>query len=926
MYARDQKGRGADLDYRRYSGALRWAVREFASSAAAGDSLLRWNDLPDFEGAPMVVDPPARLIVLALQAGMLTDGGNRPLSLADGIYRLALKVWDLEGEGVAVQPWVAGEDGAELSMEGENAAQDGPSQADRSIPCAINGEQVLWGTRIYRVPGLGVYWGDLEALRSRIKRSDLPTFLSIAVSRFPEALILYRNYQQRAARELEAIPAIIFKEIDAYGYLHLRPVFHVDSFPPGFFEDQEILKVVELEDQEKIISVSEVLFSQDPGDLFRAMLAKAGKAVQQGVYEDRGYFILAPEAASVFIGSFMPELISAFVPIQSQVLRNYNVRIGTPRVRMHLKTGIDFLQGSAEIEMDGRSFSYGRFIEEYRKQGYVKLENGDVSYPIPREMERLQRLIALHKEDSDDVEVSFFNIPALAALVDSTDIETDGPAWDTVQGFYRGFNDLSRNPRAYPIQGGSLRPYQEYGTAWLEYVSSHSLGACLADDMGLGKTVQVIALLRKAYREKADGPSLILMPRSLLYNWTAELGRFAPELSVHVYYGTQRDTERLQDPGNQIILSSYATARLDAEDLGAVAWNYLILDESQSIKNTEAKTSKAVFSLQAAHRIALSGTPVENNLGELYSLFHFLNPGLFGKPRDFVRTYLTPIQDKRDADVLKELRLKIYPFILRRMKEDVLSELPTKTEQTVLVELDKDHLRLYHQRRAELKERIRHLMDTEGAHKAAFEILKALTELRRLAGVPETDGEYGGVSAKREYLLEAVENLVAEGHKCLIFSNYLATVDLVSQDLAGRGIGNLIMTGATVDRQSLVRRFQGDETIKAFIMTLKTGGVGLNLTAADYVFIFDPWWNRAAEAQAVDRTHRIGQERPVFSYRIIAKDTIEEKILELQERKVGLVQSILSADVDMMKALTQEDIEFLLDAAPAGARTKGARI
>jgi SNF2 family DNA or RNA helicase len=303
---------------------------------------------------------------------------------------------------------------------------------------------------------------------------------------------------------------------------------------------------------------------------------------------------------------------------------------------------------------------------------------------------------------------------------------------------------------------------------------------------------------------------------------------------------------------------------------------------------------------------------VENHLGELYSLFRFLNPGFFGSEKNFSQRYQRPIQEDNDEEALKDLKIRIYPFMLRRLKRDVLKELPDKTEETAFVELEETHLALYHRRRQEYKKLIDGIIDKGEMAKSSIIIFKALTELRRLASVPEAEGEYGGPSAKRLYLMDRIAEIAGNGHKCLVFTNFLAGVDMVSQDLAGIGIPNLTMTGATVDRQSLVRRFQTDLDVKAFIMTLKTGGTGLNLTAADYIFILDPWWNSAAEAQAVDRSHRIGQANPVFCFRLIARDTIEERIAELQKRKSDLAGALLSDDAGSLKSLSPEDVAYLV--------------
>jgi SNF2 family DNA or RNA helicase len=348
------------------------------------------------------------------------------------------------------------------------------------------------------------------------------------------------------------------------------------------------------------------------------------------------------------------------------------------------------------------------------------------------------------------------------------------------------------------------------------------------------------------------------------------------------------------------------------EAFKGIEFFYIILDESQNIKNLSSQTTAAVLSLNARRRLAMSGTPVENNLGELYSLFRFLNPGFFASEKNFGERYQRPIQENNDEEALKDLKLRIYPFMLRRLKRDVLKELPDKTEETALIELEETHLAIYHRRRLEYKSLIDGIIAKGEMAKSSIIIFKALTELRRLASVPEAEGEYGGPSAKRLYLMDRIAEIAGNGHKCLVFTNFLAGVDLVSQDLAGMGIPNLTMTGATVDRQSLVRRFQTDDGVKAFIMTLKTGGTGLNLTAADYIFILDPWWNSAAEAQAIDRSHRIGQIHPVFCFRLIAKDTIEERIVELQKRKNDWAGALLSDDAGALKSLSQDDVAYLV--------------
>ncbi|MDR0494994.1 MAG: DEAD/DEAH box helicase, partial [Treponema sp.] len=563
--------------------------------------------------------------------------------------------------------------------------------------------------------------------------------------------------------------------------------------------------------------------------------------------------------------------------------------------------------------IEGESFSFARFMAEYRKASCITLADGTRSFPDKRTMDRLDRLVTQIKGNEDAVELSYFDIPLL--LQDGS-IEIEGAAWEEARPFFAQYNTIQNRKGKWPLENGQLRPYQEYGVRWLDYLREYRMGACLADEMGLGKTIQVIALLRSLKEAGIGGNCLILCPKTLVFNWIAELERFAPELPCMVHYGTGRDAAGLETDDFRIILSTYATLRRDIEDFQKLNFLYIILDESQNIKNLATQTTGAVLSLKGEHRLALSGTPIENNLGELYSLFRFLNPSFFGSERLFLQRYLHPIQDNNDEDALKDLKARIYPFMLRRLKRDVLKDLPAKTEETAYIELEENHLAVYHRRRQEYKQLIDGIIAKGEAAKSQFVIFKALGELRRLASVPESDGEYAGPSAKRQYLLDQIAELIENNHKCLIFTNFLATVDIVSEDLAGRGIQNLTMTGATVDRQSLVRRFQTDNDVKAFIMTLKTGGTGLNLTAADYIFIMDPWWNSAVENQAIDRSHRIGQQNPVFCYRLIAKDTIEERILELQKRKTDLAGALLADDPGALKALSPEDVAYLVGDAP----------
>lgn len=352
--------------------------------------------------------------------------------------------------------------------------------------------------------------------------------------------------------------------------------------------------------------------------------------------------------------------------------------------------------------------------------------------------------------------------------------------------------------------------------------------------------------------------------------------------------------------------------RSDIEKIREKEFLTVILDESQNIKNMNSQAYKAVMVLKSKKRFALSGTPVENNIGELYSLFSFLNPSMFGSYGEFSKNYGIPIHKNGDEEAAAQLKKKIYPFILRRTKKEVLKDLPDKIENTIYIEMEKEHSKFYNERREYYKKVLDNQIEAEGIEKSQFFIFQALGELRQIASNPElkTDGKI--VSQKREVLIESIIDAVSNKHKVLVFTNYIGSVENIGLDLEKNGIEYLTITGATRDRQKIVDDFQKNRRYKVLVMTLKTGGVGLNLTEADTVFIYDPWWNKAAEAQAVDRTHRIGQKSTVFTYKMIMKNTIEERIAELQEKKGELFNSLISSDSASVKKIDKSDIDFML--------------
>ena len=460
---------------------------------------------------------------------------------------------------------------------------------------------------------------------------------------------------------------------------------------------------------------------------------------------------------------------------------------------------------------------------------------------------------------------------------------------------------------------GELRPYQKAGYNWLHFVKDFKFGGCLADDMGLGKTVQTLAMLQHRKENGAESASLLVMPTSLIYNWLNEAQKFTPNLRILTYTGTYRDKNVEQFENYDLILTSYGIVRLDTELLKTYYFDYIILDESQAIKNPDSNTSKAVRSLKSRHRLILTGTPVENSTMDLWSQMSFINPGLLGNQHFFRNEFLKPIEKEKDEHKTRRLHALIKPFILRRHKSQVARELPPKIEHTTFCKMTEEQEHAYEETKSYYRNKILTNLEENGPGNTQFMLLQGLMKLRQIANHPSmADPNYEGESGKLKEVLRMTKNIVGKGHKVLIFSQFVKHLEIIRQALDEKEIAYAYLDGNTKNRQQQVELFQKDESIQIFLISLKAGGVGLNLTAADYVFILDPWWNPAVEAQAVDRAHRIGQQNKVFTYKFITKDTVEEKILALQNRKIQLVTDLISTDENIIKSLTKEDIDNLL--------------
>ncbi|HEX8910997.1 MAG TPA: SNF2-related protein, partial [Humisphaera sp.] len=620
------------------------------------------------------------------------------------------------------------------------------------------------------------------------------------------------------------------------------------------------------------------------------------------------------------------------------------------QVTVSVSSGIDWFELHGTVSFDGMNASLPQLLSALRKgDGVVKLDDGTFGLLPEDWLKKYAGLAGLGETEGDTIKFSTRQVGFLDALLSSMPEarfdESFGRARDELMRF-SGIEAIAP-PASFQ---GTLRQYQSEGLGWMAFLRKFGFGGVLADDMGLGKTVQVLALLEARRRErtadrenahaaaagngstnghaptnadapsnatagpatKRSGPTLVVAPRSLVFNWKSEAAKFAPDLRVldHTAVDRVRSADHFQQ--YDLVITTYGTLRRDMSYFKDVRFDYAILDEAQAIKNAASESAKAARLIQADYRLCLSGTPVQNHLGELWSLFDFLNPGMMGSLGVFKE--LSADAANKDATARELLARALRPFILRRTKEQVAKDLPEKLEQTIICELEKDQRKLYDELRDHYRTSLLERVAKEGMNKAKIMVLEALLRLRQAACHPGLIDKTrtGESSAKLEALMDHISEVVDEGHKVLVFSQFTSLLAIVRERLDKQQAVYEYLDGRTKDRQARVDRFQTDDACKLFLISLKAGGVGLNLTAADYVFLLDPWWNPAVEAQAIDRAHRIGQTQRVFAYRLIAKDTVEEKVIQLQQTKKDLADAIINADNSLIRGLSREDLEMLL--------------
>lgn len=625
------------------------------------------------------------------------------------------------------------------------------------------------------------------------------------------------------------------------------------------------------------------------------------------------------EDAFDFVAGTLPQLKEKAEVTGQDQLESYQLlgELGEAQVKARaVATGMDWLELQVGFEIDGIEVSY-ETIQALVKEGkhYLQLPDQGFAKINTEEFGKLEEKIAELEGEVDAegrLKVSRYHGAYLdqSFAIDWSEHKALGEMMQQL----RELEAIPSRPLPENLQP-ILREYQHNGYNWMSFLHDYSFHGILADDMGLGKTVQALSYLADRNAQEGPKPTLVMAPTSVVFNWADEAKKFTPQLKVLVLTGPDRKEFYSQMADYDLVITSYAIFRRDVEVLNKISWRTVILDEAQNIKNYRSKTALLVKELQAEQRWALTGTPLENRLSELWSIFDFLMPGFLGNYPHFKRKYQQPIELHHSKEHLERLRRRIYPFVLRRLKSEVASELPPKTEVTNLCEMNADQRKLYQEVLAACRRQVFTEVESKGIEKSQISILTALLRLRQVCCHPELLGptfrKKQVSSGKFEAFRDLITEVIDEGHRVLVFSQFVEMLSLLRGWLDEAKIPYEYLDGRVRKREERVKRFNEDDSIPIFLVSLRAGGTGLNLTGADYVIHYDPWWNPAVQDQATDRVHRIGQKRHVFSYKLITKDSVEEKILQLQEQKRTLAKELLSTDSAVGKKLSHEDLEYL---------------
>ena len=598
-----------------------------------------------------------------------------------------------------------------------------------------------------------------------------------------------------------------------------------------------------------------------------------------------------------------------------EALKNYRFNTAKPATKIYISSHTDWFDAKVEIFFGEQKITVADVKKALaNKQQFVPLQDGSLGILPDEWIKKYSLLFRVGEGKSEKMKLSRYHFSVIEELYDNRNEE------ELFFQLEERYNKLKEFKDIAPIEAPKhlqpiLRPYQESGFQWLNYLHEVQWGGILADDMGLGKTIQALSFLHHIKETNGKLKALVVCPTTLMYNWENEIKKFTPSLTYYIHHGGARDKKAITESLLDVVITTYGTLRSDIKSFVEPHFDYIILDESQAIKNPASKVTKAAGLLKAKSRLCLSGTPLQNNTFDIFAQMNFLNPGMLGTMEFFKQEFAVPIDKFGEQEQKDHLRKLLFPFILRRTKEQVAKDLPEKQEMILFCEMGDEQRKIYDAFRNDYRDKILGVVEAQGINKSQLTILQGLMKLRQICDSPaimKEDEKYPNVSVKLDELVREITENISD-HKALVFSQFLGMLALIRERLNELGVKYEYFDGSTSapDREKAIQGFQNDESCRVFLISLKAGGVGLNLTAADYVYIVDPWWNPAVEQQAIDRTHRIGQTKNIFAYRMICKDTVEDKILKLQEKKRALATDLITDDSGLVKNLTKEDLEYL---------------
>jgi len=719
--------------------------------------------------------------------------------------------------------------------------------------------------------------------------------------------VQFTNVQREEVKDIKPEFKILLKERG--DYLLFQPIFNYKGYDvrPG--------------DKEKIIlpMMDKLLVIHRNMSAEKAFIQKIENLHSQFIRPEEGN-TLALKGSDVLKNNwfflFADAVKEMNIPVHGfDALKNYRFNTARPATKIYISSNTDWFDAKIDIQFGDQKVTVADIKKALvNKQQYVQLQDGTLGI-LPEEwIRKYSLLFRVGEGKASGIKLSKYHFSVIEELYDQRDEE------ELFVKLEEKYDKLRYNHSIETIEPPQhldhvLRPYQTSGFQWLNYLSEVHWGGILADDMGLGKTIQALSFLHHLKQRNGKLKALVVCPTTLMYNWENEIKKFTPSLTYNIHHGGARTHDTLVDETIDIIITTYGTLRSDIKQFVDVEFDYVILDESQAIKNPASKVAKASTLLKAKNKLCLSGTPLQNNTFDIYAQMNFLNPGMLGSMEFFKQEFSVPIDKFGEKEQKEHLRKLLYPFILRRTKEEVAKDLPEKSEMILFCEMSKEQRNIYDAYRNDYRDKILGTVEEQGIQKSQLTILQGLMKLRQICDSPaimKDEEKFPNVSVKLEELAREITENISD-HKALVFSQFLGMLALIKEKLEELGVDYEYFDGSTSapDREKAIQHFQGDENCRVFLISLKAGGVGLNLTAADYVYIVDPWWNPAVEQQAIDRTHRIGQTKNIFAYRMICKDTVEDKILSLQEKKRLLAADLITDDTGFAKSLTRDDIDYL---------------